>query len=165
MDSSIVHPKRVVTHLQAKDRGFMPKSAIAVVGHLHPRLAGPSMSGPLALSALAALGQTTRLDIIRLLIRREPDGMAAGAIAAEIDCVHNTLSAHLAILARAALVTGTRDGRSIIYRANIDGMRALVWFLIKDCCDGRPELCDLLGVAKPADSVPGPGSRTSKRRK
>ena len=38
---------------------------------------------------------------------------------------------------------GTRDGRSIVYRADVEGMRALVAFLITDCCDGHPEICDL----------------------
>ena len=52
-------------------------------------------------------------------------GLAAGAIADAIGCPHNTLSSHLGILARAGLVRGTRDGKSIIYRADVEGMRAL----------------------------------------
>ena len=76
-------------------------------------------------------------------MRSEPAGLAGGAIAETIGCPHNTLSTHLGILARAGLVRGTRDGRSIVYRADVDGMRALVGFLVTDCCDGHPELCDL----------------------
>jgi ArsR family transcriptional regulator, arsenate/arsenite/antimonite-responsive transcriptional repressor len=143
----------------------MPKNAVAVVAHVGPRSAGESMSAPLALSALAALGQPTRLDIFRLLMRREPEGLPAGAIAEEIGCAHNTLSTHLAILARAGLVQGTRDGRSIIYRAGIDGMRALVSFLITDCCDGHPELCNLLGEVSASDCGCGPPAKPAKRRK
>jgi DNA-binding transcriptional ArsR family regulator len=74
------------------------------------------------LAALAALGQPTRLQVFQLLMRAEPDGLLAGAIAEEIGCPHNTLSSHLAILARAGLVRGTRDGRAIIYRADVEGM-------------------------------------------
>ncbi len=48
-------------------------------------------------------------------------------------------------MARAGLVRGTRDGKSIIYRADVEGMRALVAFLITDCCDGHPEICSLQG--------------------
>ena len=107
-------------------------------------------SAPLALSVLAALGQSTRLEVFRLLVRREPDGLSAGAVAEAIGCPQNTLSAHLAILARAGLVRGTRDGRSIIYRANVESMRALVEFLVNDCCDGHPELCGL--APSPASS-------------
>ena len=88
------------------------------------------MSAPHALAALAALGQPTRLEIFRLLMRREPDGLPAGAIADTIGCPHNTLSSHLGILARSGLVRGTRDGRSIIYRADVEGIRALSAFLV-----------------------------------
>ena len=94
-----------------------------------------------ALAGLAALGQPIRLAVFRLLVRQEPDGLAAGAIAAAVGAPHNSLSTHLAILARAGLVSATRSGRSIVYRADLSGMRRLVAFLLADCCDGRPEVC------------------------
>lgn len=102
------------------------------------------MKVPHALAALAALGQPTRLEIFRHLMRREPEGFAAGALADAIGCPQNTLSTHLAILSRAELIYGARDGRSIIYRANLPGMHALVEFLVSDCCNGHPQLCNLL---------------------
>ena len=126
----------------------MRKTSLAVVGHIGPAPRGDKMSAPHALAALAALGQPTRLAIFRLLMRREPDGLAAGAIAEAIGCPHNTLSTHLSILARSGLVRGTRDGRSIVYRADVEGMRSadrLSWST--DCCDGHPELCNLAGCA------------------
>jgi DNA-binding transcriptional ArsR family regulator len=118
----------------------------AVVGHAGPVAAGSTLSAAHALAALAALGQPTRLEILRLLMRREPEGWPAGAIADAIGCPQNTLSSHLGILARAGLVRGTRDGRAIIYRADIAGMRGLIGFLVSDCCDGHPELCALPAV-------------------
>jgi ArsR family transcriptional regulator, arsenate/arsenite/antimonite-responsive transcriptional repressor len=121
----------------------MVKNSLAVVGHAGPVSHGDTMSPSHALAALAALGQPTRLEIFRLLIRREPEGFAAGAIAAAVGAPHNTLSTHLAILVRAGLVRGAREGRSIIYHADIAGMRDLLSFLVTDCCDGHPELCDL----------------------
>jgi ArsR family transcriptional regulator, arsenate/arsenite/antimonite-responsive transcriptional repressor len=121
----------------------MLKGALAVVGHVGPVPRGDRLSAPHALAALAALGQPTRLEIFRLLMRREPHGVSAGAIADTIGSPHNTLSSHLSILARSGLVRGTRDGRSIIYRADVQGIRALVAFLITDCCDGHPEVCNL----------------------
>ena len=51
------------------------------------------------------------------------------------------MSAHLAVLARSGLVRGERRSRSIVYRADLARVRALVTFLLKDCCEGRPELC------------------------
>src|SRR2546426_10286465 len=100
----------------------MPMKNLAVVGHAGPVTSGDAMSTPHALSALAALGQPTRLEIFRLLMRRQPVGLPAGAIAEAIGCPQNTLSSHLSILARAGLVRGTREGRSILYRADGEGM-------------------------------------------
>lgn len=102
--------------------------------------------------ALAALGQPTRLEVFRLLVRQEPAGLSAGAIAEAVGCPQNTLSAHLGILARAGLVRGTRDGRSIIYRARIEAIRELIEFLVDDCCNGHPELCGLAGTPTHPDS-------------
>lgn len=97
-----------------------------------------------AIGCLAALAQATRLDTFRLLVKHEPDGLPAGEIARRIDVPQNTMSAHLAILARAGLVTAERQSRSIIYRASLDRLRAITLFLAKDCCGGRPELCSPL---------------------
>ena len=65
-------------------------------------------------------------------------------IAKTLDVPHNTLSTHLAILARADLVTSERRSRAIIYRANMTRMQMLMRHLIMDCCNGRPDLCDSL---------------------
>lgn len=91
--------------------------------------------------ALSALAQTTRLDTFRLLVRHEPDGLPAGEIARQLDVPQNTMSAHLGILSRAGLVRSVRQSRSIIYRADLDTLRLLTLYLVKDCCAGKPELC------------------------
>ena len=142
----------------------MRKSSLAVVGHIGPAPRGDKISSPHALAALAALGQSTRLEIFRLLMRHEPRGLAAGAIADAVGCMHNTLSTHLSILARSGLVRGARDGRSIVYRADVEGMRALVAFLITDCCDGHPDICNLPDV--PRETACGaPAPKSNQRRK
>jgi DNA-binding transcriptional ArsR family regulator len=142
----------------------MAKSALAVVSHVGPAVNGDKMSAAHALAALAALGQPTRLEIFRLLMRAEPDGMAAGVLAEQLGCPHNTLSTNLAILARSGLVRGTREGRSIVYRADVDGIRKLVGFLVNDCCDGHPELCHLQDALQEGDCG-CPPARKAKRRK
>ena len=98
------------------------------------------MDNDSAISALNALAQSTRLNTFRLLVRHEPNGLAAGDIARQLDVPQNTMSAHLGILARAGIVRSERRSRSIIYRADLDGLRALTLFLVKDCCAGSPEL-------------------------
>ncbi|WP_245427464.1 metalloregulator ArsR/SmtB family transcription factor [Pleomorphomonas carboxyditropha] len=93
------------------------------------------------MDAFAALSQITRLEVFQLLLRHEPDGLAAGDIAAALGVPPNTLSAHLAILTRAGLTTAERRSRSIVYRARTTHVSRLVDFLVKDCCGGNPELC------------------------
>jgi DNA-binding transcriptional ArsR family regulator len=99
------------------------------------------MESEQAISAFAALAQPTRLDVFRLLMEHEPDGLPAGEVARQMDVPHNTMSTHLAILTRAGLIEAERQSRSIIYRARLDAVRALAGFLVKDCCGGRPEIC------------------------
>jgi ArsR family transcriptional regulator len=77
------------------------------------------------IAALSALAQSTRLDTFRLLVEREPEGAPAGELARRIGVPQNTMSAHLAVLARAGLIVGERRSRSIVYRANLDRLREM----------------------------------------
>ncbi len=95
-----------------------------------------------AVLALAALSQPTRLEAFRTLVRHEPDGLAAGDLARLLEVPQNTLSAHLSILSRARLVMSERHSRSIVYRANLGEFRDVAVFLLRDCCGGRPEVCE-----------------------
>ncbi|WP_185803184.1 ArsR/SmtB family transcription factor [Pontivivens nitratireducens] len=94
-----------------------------------------------ALDAFAALGQSTRLDVFRLLIKAGEAGMSAGEVGDTLGVRQNTMSANLSILARSGLIRSERQGRSIRYFADMDGVRGLLAFLMEDCCAGRPELC------------------------
>jgi len=69
------------------------------------------------------------------------DGRPASGVAREVGALPNTLSTHLTILGHAGLIRSRREGRSIIYSADYDGMRDLLGFLVADCCGGRPEIC------------------------
>ena len=94
-----------------------------------------------ALSAFAALGQPTRLDVFRALIGAGEKGMQAGEVGRVLGVRQNTLSTNLAILLNAGLVRNEREGRAIRYFADFDGIRALLAFLMEDCCGGNPALC------------------------
>lgn len=102
------------------------------------------MDNASALAALAALGHPTRLDTFRLLVRHEPEGLSTGDLAEASALAQSTFSTHLAVLAKAGLVTSEKHGRQQIQRASIDTLRELITFLAKDCCQGRPELCEPL---------------------
>lgn len=93
------------------------------------------------LLALSALGQETRLDVFRLLVRAGEGGMLAGEIGTELQVRQNTMSTNLSILHQAGLVQNKREGRAIRYFADMDGMRGLLGFLMEDCCGGQPEQC------------------------
>ncbi len=97
-----------------------------------------------AAGALGALAQETRLRIFRLLMQQGPNGMAAGEIARRLKLPPNTLSFHLAALSRAGLVVSQKRGRSILYSVDFEGTRALLGFLLEDCCAGHPEICGTL---------------------
>lgn len=99
------------------------------------------MDSTSAIAGLGALAQATRIDTFKLLVRHEPVGLPAGEIARRLDVPQNTMSAHLAILARGGLVRSERHGRSVIYRADLDGLRALMLFLVHDCCADSADLC------------------------
>ena len=94
-----------------------------------------------AVAALAALGQSTRLALFQTLVAAGAEGLSAGAIANQLDVKQNTLSTHLSILERAGMIAHRRDGRSLIYRPSYFGMRALLKFLVQDCCDNHPAVC------------------------
>lgn len=94
-----------------------------------------------AIDALFALAQETRLQTFRALVRSEPDGLPAGELSRSLDIPQNTMSAHLAVLTRAGLARARRDGRSIIYRADLGCLREMTLFLLRDCCGGQAELC------------------------
>ena len=89
-----------------------------------------------AIEALGALAHDTRLTAFRVLVRAGPGGVPAGEIARALGVPAATMSFHLAHLARAGLVTATRDGRSVIYAADFAGMRGLIDYLSEDCCAG-----------------------------
>lgn len=97
-----------------------------------------------ALDSFAALGQSTRLDVFRLLIAAGRDGMPAGALSDALGIRPNTLSANLSVLLQSGLVRNTREGRSIRYFADMDSVRGLLAFLMQDCCGGNPALCQPL---------------------
>lgn len=102
------------------------------------------MESPAAIEVFSALSQSTRLDTFRLLMKHEPDGLAAGEISRQLDVPQNTMSTHLAILVRAGLIESERQSRSIVYRAVVARVREIASFLVQDCCGGRPELCEPL---------------------
>ena len=108
-----------------------------------------------ATTALAALGQPTRLSVFRLLVEAGPEGRMPGEIAEALSLPGATLSFHLKELTAAGLIQGEPRGRYICYRADFEAMNGLIEFLTRNCCGG-----DLTRCQPVADlSVPAPKKR------
>lgn len=90
---------------------------------------------------LTTLGHPQRLAIFRLLMRRTPDALPAGEIASALHIKPSTLSSYLAALTQVGLVTQRREGTSLRYGVNLEGVQVMIDTLFLDCCRGRPDLC------------------------
>ncbi|MBB3899324.1 metalloregulator ArsR/SmtB family transcription factor [Roseococcus suduntuyensis] len=107
------------------------------------------MESERAALGFTALGQTTRLELMRLLLGRGPTGLAAGEIAAALGATPSTLSFHLRALEQAGLIRPTRIGRSLVYAAQVAALRDLLAYLTEPCCDGTAARCGDLATLLP----------------
>ena len=89
-----------------------------------------------AANCMEALGNTTRLEIFRLLVRAGPEGAPVGRLQERLGIPGSTLSHHIARLVRVGLVSQERRGRVLICRAEFARMEALLAFLGEECCQG-----------------------------
>ena len=87
-----------------------------------------------AASCLEELGNPTRLEIFRLLVKAGKGGLPVGRIQAHLDVPASTLSHHIGRLARVGLLTQERQGRSLACLANYALMARLLGFLNEECC-------------------------------
>lgn len=73
---------------------------------------------------LSALGQDTRLSIVRRLLHKGP--LSVNELAEELGILQNGASTHLGILARAGLVVPERRGAQRIYRADRETVTRII---------------------------------------
>ncbi|MBE3639244.1 arsenate reductase/protein-tyrosine-phosphatase family protein [Mangrovicoccus algicola] len=99
---------------------------------------------------LAILGHPQRLAVFRLLMRRYPDRVPAGELAAVLDVKPSTMSAYLASLTGAGLLAQGRAGTSVLYAIDMTAVRRMLGGLLADCCRGRPDLCLPFPSGEPA---------------
>ncbi|UWQ39112.1 helix-turn-helix domain-containing protein [Leisingera aquaemixtae] len=104
---------------------------------------------------LGALAHPNRLALFRLLMRRYPDAVPAGEIAAALAFKANTASAYLSVLKQAGLISQHRTGTSLMYTADLPGLRGMFDDLLSGCCQNRPGIC--LPASNEAMPVPTAG--------
>lgn len=97
-----------------------------------------------AVQQLSAIAHPGRLTLLRLLIQAGPGGLAATSLANQAKTKPPTASAQLLVLTNAGLITSTRTGRKIIYRANFSAMTNLLSYLTMNCCGGNQKICQPL---------------------
>lgn len=93
------------------------------------------------IDALGALAHEYRLAIYRALVKRGPQGMAAGSIGEGVGLAPSSLTFHLQALHRAGLVLQRREGRQLIYSTDFEVMNELVGYLTENCCAESGESC------------------------
>jgi ArsR family transcriptional regulator len=77
------------------------------------------------LPTLSALAQATRLKVVVLLADAGSRGMASGDIADALAIPRHLMSAHLAVLSKADVITSEKKGRSVLYWINSSGIMQL----------------------------------------
>lgn len=87
-----------------------------------------------AAKQLEALGNPTRLQVYRTLVRAGDTGMPVGRLQERIGIAASTLSHHLHRLILIGLVSQERQATTLICRANYPVMNRLLGFLADECC-------------------------------
>ncbi|MBX2866063.1 MAG: metalloregulator ArsR/SmtB family transcription factor [Leptolyngbyaceae cyanobacterium MAG.088] len=85
-------------------------------------------------AAFAALGQPSRLNIVRLLLSAYPKGLPAGEIQRELGLTASTLSHHLDKLRQVGIVQAEKDRQWIWYSVQSESLKYLIDFLFEECC-------------------------------
>lgn len=93
-------------------------------------------------AAFAALGQPSRLKIVRLLLSAYPKGLPAGEIQTELGIAAPTLSHHLDKLRQVGIVTAEKDRQWIWYSVRSEALKHLINFLFEECCT-RNQVIDI----------------------
>ena len=87
-----------------------------------------------AAKQLEALGNPTRLQVYRTLVRAGHAGLPVSRVQERLGIPASTLSHHLHRLILTGLVTQERQATTLICRANYPAMDALLAFMREECC-------------------------------
>jgi|ERR1700730_5177310 ArsR family transcriptional regulator len=85
---------------------------------------------------LAELGNITRLQIVRLLVRAGDEGLAVGELQARLRVPASTLAFHLRGLVTAKLVKQHKEGRTVRCTPNFVAINETLAFVKDNCCAG-----------------------------
>ncbi len=92
------------------------------------------LSAEQAADGFAAAGSGARLEVLRVLVRAGPAGLAVGEIQSRLGMPASTLAHHLRSLSDGGLILQEKRGRVVISRADFEHIQALAAFLLEECC-------------------------------
>ena len=87
-----------------------------------------------AANILAKIGNPTRLNIVRLLVRAGDEGLAVGQIQKQLKIPGSTLTHHISHLKSAGVIHQQRHQATLICTLEYDVLRELVDYLTAECC-------------------------------
>ena len=93
-----------------------------------------AMDTKITAQRLEALGNETRLEIYRILVRAGHDGLAVGELQRRTGVARSTLSHHLHKLIAVGLVYQERQATTLYCHADYLAMDETICFLARECC-------------------------------
>ncbi len=98
------------------------------------------MNDDTAARLFAALGNPTRLTVLRLLVQAAPLGLTVGDIQSRLSVPASTLAHHLMKMESIGIIVQKKQGREIMNSIKFEVLQALSDHLLKDCCAGLAEV-------------------------
>ncbi len=99
-----------------------------------PFLYSATMKLETAALVLSKIGNPTRLEIVRLLVRAGEQGMPVGAIQKNLQIPGSTLTHHISHLKSAGLIRQEREQATLFCKMEYDILNQLVAYLTEECC-------------------------------
>jgi DNA-binding transcriptional ArsR family regulator len=93
-----------------------------------------------AASLFGQLGNSTRLNIVRMLVRAGREGLPVGEIQSHLVIPGSTLSHHLTHLRSVGLIWQEREGAVLRCFVDYKKLEDLAAYLMEECCTGIPTL-------------------------
>ncbi len=83
---------------------------------------------------LSKIGNSTRLEIVRLLVRAGEQGMPVGTIQKQLKIPGSTLTHHIAHLKSAGLIRQEREQATLFCKMEYERLNQLITYLTEECC-------------------------------
>lgn len=87
-----------------------------------------------AANILSKIGNPTRLQIVRLLVRAGDEGLPVGMIQKQLRIPGSTLTHHIGHLKAAGIIHQERRQATLICKMEYDLLNQLVAYLTEECC-------------------------------